>query len=88
MGFKIINKVSTLDSAIRQIKDEIKSGRLKPSEKLPSERDLAIQLGISRASVRETIKALYYAGYLEVFQGKGTCFKTRVPHIRRTHIFP
>lgn len=72
MSFKVINKKSTLEIIIQQIKNQIKKGILKPGEKLPSERKLADQLGVSRASVREAIQALAFSGYLEVIQGKGT----------------
>ena len=72
MNFKVINKKSTLEIIIQQIKNQIKKGILKPGEKLPSERKLADQLGVSRASVREAIQALAFSGYLEVIQGKGT----------------
>lgn len=72
MNFKVINKKSTLEIIIQQIKNQIKKGILKPGEKLPSERKLADQLGVSRASVREAIQSLAFSGYLEVIQGKGT----------------
>ena len=72
MSFKTIKKESTLEIIIQQIKKQIKKGILKPGEKLPSERNLGIQLGVSRASVREAIQALAFSGYLEVIQGKGT----------------
>ena len=72
MSFKIIKKESTLEVIIQQIKGQIKKGILKPGEKLPSERELASLLGVSRASVREGIQALAFSGYLEVIQGKGT----------------
>lgn len=72
MNFKAINKKSTLEIKIQQIKNQIKKGILKPGEKLPSERKLAGLLGVSRASVREAIQALAFSGYLEVIQGKGT----------------
>jgi len=72
LNFKVINKKSTLEIIIHQIKSQIKKGILKPGEKLPSERELADQLGVSRASVREAIQALAFSGYLEVIQGKGT----------------
>ena len=72
MNFKVINKKSTLEVIVQQIKDQIKKGILKPGQKLPSERKLADLLGVSRASVREAIQALAFSGYLEVIQGKGT----------------
>ncbi len=72
MSFKTIKKESTLEVIVQQIKNQIKKGILKPGEKLPSERELASLLGVSRTSVREAIKALSFSGYLEVIQGKGT----------------
>ena len=72
MSFTTIKRESTLEVIVQQIKDQIKKGILKPGEKLPSERKLADQLGVSRASVREAIQALAFSGYLEVIQGKGT----------------
>lgn len=72
MSFEIIKRQSTLEVIIQQIKSQIKKGILKPGEKLPSERKLADQLGVSRSSVREAIQALAFSGYLEVIQGKGT----------------
>src|SRR5665648_912494 len=72
MSFKIIKKESTLEIIVQQIKNQIKEGILKPGEKLPSERKLTDLLGVSRASIRESIQALAFSGYLEVIQGKGT----------------
>jgi len=72
LNFKVINKKSTLETIIQQIKNQIKKGILKPGEKLPSERKLSDLLGVSRTSVREAIQALAFSGYLEVIQGKGT----------------
>ena len=72
MSFETIKRESTLEIIVQQIKLQIKNGTLKPGEKLPSERKLANLLGVSRASVRESIQALAYSGYLEVIQGKGT----------------
>ncbi len=36
----------------------ITNGQLKPGDKLPSERDMAESLGVSRASVREALNSL------------------------------
>jgi GntR family transcriptional repressor for pyruvate dehydrogenase complex len=72
MSFKKIKKKSNLVEIVRQIKEQMKNGILKPGEKLPSEKNLAIQLGVSRVSVREAVKALSFSGYLKVIQGKGT----------------
>ena len=53
-----------------------------PGEKLPAERELAVQLGISRVTLREAIRALQDAGYLEVRRGRyGGAFVTYVPPV-------
>lgn len=66
------NLVSTPSKIAEYIKIEIKEGRLKPGDKLPSERELVKELGVSRSSVREAIKSLTIMGYLEPVERKGT----------------
>jgi DNA-binding FadR family transcriptional regulator len=58
--------------AAEAIKAMILSGALRPGDALPSERDLAVKLGISRPSLREAIKALAMLNVLEVRHGGGT----------------
>jgi DNA-binding FadR family transcriptional regulator len=72
MSFKKLNRKPNLEFIIQQIKTQIKDGILKPLEKLPSERKLAVLLGVSRSSVREAIQSLAFSGYLQVIHGKGT----------------
>ena len=59
----------------RQIADQltmlITSGEFRKGERLPSERDLAVQLGVSRPSVREALIALEIQGLVEVRVGAG-----------------
>jgi GntR family transcriptional repressor for pyruvate dehydrogenase complex len=49
----------------------IAEGRLRPGERLPSQRDLAERLGISRASLREALTALETRGLVSVQPGRG-----------------
>src|SRR5258706_9865686 len=49
----------------------ITSGEFRRGERLPSERDLAVQLGVSRPSVREALIALEIQGLVEVRVGAG-----------------
>ncbi len=51
---------------------EIRSGRLKQGQKLPSEAELCNTYTISRTVVRQTIKELQNEGYLTTEKGKGT----------------
>ena len=52
------------DVVAREIEQRVLEGRLKPGDRLPSERDLSVQLGVSRASLREAIHKLAARGML------------------------
>jgi GntR family transcriptional repressor for pyruvate dehydrogenase complex len=54
------------------INEMITSGVLVPGSRLPVEHDLAEQLGVSRGSLREGVRALALMGVLETRQGDGT----------------
>jgi DNA-binding FadR family transcriptional regulator len=55
-----------------QILERIRSGELVAGAQLPSERDLAVQLGVSRPTVREALIALELLGVVDVRIGQGT----------------
>ncbi len=55
----------------KQIAEHIQSGQVKTGDKLPSERDLAEMLQVSRPSVREAMIALEVSGLIEVRTGSG-----------------
>lgn len=54
------------------INEMITTGRLAPGSRLPVEKQLAEQLGVSRGSLREGVRALALMGVLETRQGDGT----------------
>ncbi|HET7578339.1 MAG TPA: FadR/GntR family transcriptional regulator [Bacillales bacterium] len=56
---------------IEQIKAAIESGEIKPGEQLPSERNLAQTLSVSRTSVKEAISVLDSAGVVVIKPGVG-----------------
>jgi len=56
----------------KQLVALIATGRLKPGEKLPSERDMAADMGVSRQSIREAINKARTVGLIDVRQGGGT----------------
>src|SRR6476659_9772578 len=60
------------DQAIVKIKDLIMAGEFVAGEKLPKEQLLAQQLGLSRNSLREAVRALTLIGVLEPRVGDGT----------------
>ncbi|MEX1843630.1 FCD domain-containing protein [Enterobacter cloacae] len=53
------------------IKDAIVSGKIKPGEWLPAQRDLEVQLQISRSPIRDAISKLQAEGLLEIGSGGG-----------------
>jgi len=56
---------------------DIRSGALAPGERLPSERELARTLEVSRASVREALASLQLQGVVETRKGAGTFVAAR-----------
>ncbi|HUD37370.1 MAG TPA: FadR/GntR family transcriptional regulator [Streptosporangiaceae bacterium] len=64
--------MAVTDEAIEKIKAMIVSGTLRAGDRLPKEADLAAELGLSRNSLREAVKALSLVNILDVRQGDGT----------------
>lgn len=67
----------------RQIADQLRAliddGEFAPGSRLPPERDLATQLGVSRPSVREALIALEVEGRVEVRMGSGIYVREQAP---------
>ena len=63
---------SQTDVVIHEIKRLVLDGILGPGARLPVEKELAAQLGVSRGSLREGVRALVHLGVLETRQGDGT----------------
>lgn len=59
-----------------QIAEKIRAGNFAPRARLPSERELAEQLQVSRASIREALIALELEGYVDVRVGAGVFVST------------
>ncbi len=72
MNYRTIKRSSTSELVMKEILESIKSGDLKPGDKLPPERELTKMFGVGRSTLREAISALVLVGYLEVIQGRGT----------------
>jgi DNA-binding FadR family transcriptional regulator len=69
-----------------QLRALITSGEFEPGSRLPAERDLAKQLGVSRPSVREALIALEVEGWVEVRTGSGVYVLERsTPKGKGTH---
>lgn len=70
--FEPIRPKKISEEIVIQIKQLISKGELKPGDRIPSERELASMLGVSRPSVREAIMVLDAMGFLDARQGGGT----------------
>jgi GntR family transcriptional regulator, transcriptional repressor for pyruvate dehydrogenase complex len=62
-----LEKVS--DSIIAQIRDSILSGKLKPGDRLASEKELTEQFGVSKATMREALRVLEVMGLIGIRKG-------------------
>ncbi|MBK4739013.1 FadR/GntR family transcriptional regulator [Noviherbaspirillum pedocola] len=61
----------TFEDICLQIRTEMQEGRLKPGDRLPAERELAEQFGVSRNAVREALRSLEVAGVIACQRGVG-----------------
>ncbi|WP_435174951.1 FadR/GntR family transcriptional regulator [Actinacidiphila sp. bgisy145] len=73
--------MAVTDEAIDKIKDMIVSGALRPGDRLPKESELAAELGLSRNSLREAVRALSLIRILDVRQGDGTYVTSLDPQL-------
>lgn len=61
MKFEPVAPVRAYERIVEQIEEAVVSGRLKPGERLPGERELMIQFGVGRSTVREALRVLQAA---------------------------
>lgn len=66
------------DAVAASLERRILEGSLKPGDRLPPERELAIELGVSRPSLREAIQKLASKGMVQSRQGGGTYVTDRL----------
>lgn len=67
----VIRQPNLSDQVAEQMQEFIAQGRLQPGERLPSERELADQFGVSRTVIREAVRSLAAKGLLTVHTGSG-----------------
>ena len=66
-----LERAKTYELVVRQIKEEIFAGRLRPGDRLPGERQLSEQLQVSRPSVREAVRILQAMEIVRTSPGTG-----------------
>jgi GntR family transcriptional regulator, transcriptional repressor for pyruvate dehydrogenase complex len=69
---KPIEKQRVAEEIVQQLRSLILTGAYAPGDKLPPERQLAAELGVNRASLREALKKLEHLGLVRIRQGDGT----------------
>ncbi|WP_433166209.1 FadR/GntR family transcriptional regulator [Kribbella sp. CA-247076] len=84
--FRPVRAGNPFEETVERLLQAIKLGVVVPGDRLPSERDLAARLNVSRVTLREAIHALTEAGYVESRRGRygGTFVNERLPKPRRT----
>lgn len=72
MALSPVQRKSVPEEVVEQIIADVLSGEMQPGDVLPSERQLAELLGVSRPAVREALRGVLAAGLIEVRQGDAT----------------
>lgn len=68
--FRPVRSGNAFEEAVERILQAIKLGVVTFGERLPAERDLALRLAVSRVTLREAIRSLQQAGYVESRRGR------------------
>ncbi|MCE7008944.1 FadR family transcriptional regulator [Kibdelosporangium philippinense] len=63
--FEPVSPVRAYERVVEQIEEAVFTGRLRPGSRLPSERDLMTQFGVSRSTVREALRVLQSNGMVQ-----------------------
>ncbi|AUG00481.1 MULTISPECIES: FadR/GntR family transcriptional regulator [Pseudomonas] len=71
-------KRSLVDQALEQLRQRINDGVWSIGQRLPTEPELAAELGISRNTVREAMRVLAFSGLVEIRQGDGSYLRAVV----------
>ena len=67
--FRPIRSARAFEEIAQQIRTEVSEGRLKPGSRLPAERTLSEQFGVSRNTLREALRSLEHAGLIRLQRG-------------------
>lgn len=81
-------KRSLVDQALEQLRTRINNGTWEVGQRLPTEPELAAELGISRNTVREAMRVLAFAGLIEIRQGDGSYLRGRVDPMDMLRVLP
>lgn len=70
MTFQKLQAKRTFEEVVAQVREMLFQGTLKQGDRLPGERDLAVQLGIGRSALREALRSLEANGLIVLRKGK------------------
>lgn len=79
-GGRLLERTSVIDAIVADIKGKVISGEWKDGDILSSQDELARNMGVSRASLREALNRLSLMGLIEMRHGSGTYVRT--PRVR------
>lgn len=80
--FRAVPARNAFEETVERLAHAIKLGFVRDGDRLPPERELAPRLGVSRVTLREAIRALQQAGYIESRRGRsGGAFVTHRPKL-------
>lgn len=79
--FRPVREGNAFEETVERLLQSVKLGVVPPGERLPAERELAARFKVSRVTVREAIRALTEAGYVESRRGRygGTFVRDQLP---------
>ncbi|MFM0229622.1 FadR/GntR family transcriptional regulator [Paraburkholderia sediminicola] len=67
--YEVVQTSRAFEEVMAQLRRLVVQGHLRPGDRLPSERDLAVKLGVGRNTIREAIRGLEMSGVLELHKG-------------------
>jgi DNA-binding FadR family transcriptional regulator len=78
--FERVHPPTTFEETVERLGTAIRLGLLPPGTRLPPERELATQLGISRSTLRQALTTLVQSGHLKALRGRsGGTFVSEAP---------
>ena len=74
-----MERTTLIDSIVAEIRDKVISGELTEGQMLASQDNLAKEMGVSRASLREALNHLRLMGLIETKHGSGSVVRRKTP---------
>lgn len=71
-ALSLVDRTPLYELLVGRLRDHVEEAQLKTGDRLPPERQLAEDLGVSRASVRQALVALEVQGLIEIRHGGGS----------------